>query len=103
MATTRVNVAVETKADMMLVINSKEVPLSANGKGAADVPLDEVSLMGWIVVGDPGTPYTITLTPASTKLGIKAKSGTNPVKSRISTQLFRGSGFMHFMVEPKET
>ena len=103
MATARINVAVETQADMRIVINSQDVPLNAAGKGETDVPLDEVSLMVWIVVGNPGAPYTITLTPASTELVVKARSGANPVKSRISTQLFRGSGFMHFTVEPKET
>jgi len=40
MPTAKVNITVETKADMRLVINSADVPLSPQGKGTTDAPLE---------------------------------------------------------------
>ena len=92
---------VETKADIRLVINNDDVKLNASKKGSVEVPAGEVNLMVWLVVGDPGAAFTITLSAADPAMVIKANTGTNPVKSNIPSSFFRGAGFMRFTAQLK--
>lgn len=95
-------VHVETAAAIRLLTDLDDIDLDVNGDGTTAVPIGEERILLWVVVGDPGTTYKITLSPSSANLVVKAITGANPVESRISTQLFRGSGHIRFKVQAKE-
>jgi hypothetical protein len=94
-------VHVETSARIKLLTDLDEVELDANGDGETPVPVGEERILLWIVVGDPGTPYKISLSAREPTLAVKMITGTNPIDTRIATMLFRGSGHVRFKLEPK--
>ena len=96
-------VRVETTAAIRLLTDLDDIDLDVHGDGTTTVPIGEERLLIWVVVGDPGTTYKITLSPSRADLTVKAITGTNPIESRISTQLFRGSGHIRFKVQAKES
>lgn len=101
MADARVKVTVTTDVLIKLFINMDEVVLDANKEGQATVTIGEKSLMVWMAAGDPGAPYEIKLDTVAQNLQVEALTGSNPVKSRISTLLFTASGHIRFLVKPK--
>lgn len=97
MPTANVKVKVTTNAQIRVFINMNEAVLDINKEGSVPVNVGERSLMVWMAAGDPGEPYEIELTVDAPHT-LTALTGSNPVKSRISTLLFTASGHIRFIV-----
>lgn len=101
MTTAIVNISVTTEAQIRVFVDLEEIELGSAGKGEVNVPINEEELLSWIIIGNPGEEYQIELTPNNSAYKVTAVSGKHPIKSSISTRLFRASGHIRFEIEKK--
>lgn len=93
-------IKVDTKAEARIVlVNFKKVTLDSSGTGTASVELNADNVLQWGLVGDSGTPYTITLNPQQGKLKI---GGQHPIVLQIPIGVQQAAGNRRFRVIPKE-
>lgn len=100
----QITVKTDSAAEPLLVVtqNNQNTVLNLRPNGAqkrsakANVSSASPALLTWVFGGDPGTKYEIALEP---KAKVVLSRGSNPIKSRISTQRFFGEGSVMFEVK----
>jgi hypothetical protein len=92
----RVTIQVETTASIWLTVDDSDVSLH-NGVATGQVESDDEIILQWGCIGDPATPYEITL---STEEGASVQmiTGKNPYKASIPRSRFTAGGFVRFMI-----
>lgn len=92
----KVAIQVATAATIWLTVDDSQVSLE-DGKATTQVEPDDEIMLQWGCIGDPGTPYEITV---STEEGASVQmiTGKNPYKSSIPRSRFTAGGLVRFKI-----
>lgn len=82
-----------------VAVNEEPVALN-NGTGDFEVEEGERNILFWRVVGTPGTPYEIKITPS--KAGKLDLGGPHPIKLKIANGSTVGGGHRYFRILAQE-